>query len=89
MQCQYAGVMRMLMNPATGATSARKARKEGSRSSIEAAVTGDTVQAMQFQVFFKLGQAHKPLERRLAHLPHILKTKMIRDQRFDLLDFII
>ena len=44
---------------------------------------------MQFQVLFKSGQAHKPLERRLPHLPHIFKTKMIRDQRFDLLYVIV
>src|SRR3979411_1684646 len=44
---------------------------------------------MQFQGFVKPGPAHKALERPLAHFPHIFKTKMIRDQRFDLFDVVI
>src|SRR5712664_4144623 len=44
---------------------------------------------MKFQVLLELREAHKTLDRRLPHLPDIFETKMIRDQRFDLLRVVI
>src|SRR5437588_13100623 len=44
---------------------------------------------MQFQVFFELGQSDKPYEGCLPHLVNVLKSQMIRDQRFDLFGVIV
>src|SRR5258708_5666476 len=52
---------------------------------VKAAMARQTIQAMQFQVFFKSRQANKPLQRRLPPLPDIFETKMIRDQPFHFL----
>src|ERR1700682_2739553 len=44
---------------------------------------------MQFQVFLKSRQADESLERRLAHLPDVLKAQMIRNESFDLTGVIV
>src|ERR1700676_403420 len=57
--------------------------------SVKATMTRKAIQAMQFQVLFKLGEAHEPLERRLPHLADILKAKVTRDARFDLFGVVV
>src|ERR1019366_2328402 len=45
--------------------------------SFKPPVTCQTIQAVQFQVFFKSRQAHKSLERRGAHLRNVFEAEVI------------
>ena len=56
---------------------------------FQVAVAGQAIEAVQLQVLFKSRQAHKSLERRGAHLLHVLETHVIGHQRLDLLHLVI